>query len=61
VEAAQTVVQYPIDAGHRRTVMLVGHKGPTHYRTLGYHSALALMILRNISILNIKRNTHEPK
>jgi DNA-binding LacI/PurR family transcriptional regulator len=44
VEAAQTVVQYPIDAGHRRIGMLAGHKGPTHYRALGYHNALALMI-----------------
>lgn len=41
VGAAQTAVQYLIDAGHRCIGMLAGHIGPTYYRAIGYHNALA--------------------
>jgi DNA-binding LacI/PurR family transcriptional regulator len=57
VEAAQTAVQYLIDAGHRRIGMLAGHKGPTHYGALGYHDALASTFLAKYIHLNLKRNS----
>lgn len=38
--AAQSAVVHLIEKGHRHIGMLAGREGPTHYRIIGYRSAL---------------------